>query len=202
MATVRKGQSVQFNTVSGGNCLIYHNVTMNDNAIANPEDNINIYQSNGIPGSPILIDSNYIQGGHSTNGSGIMLGDGSLGGSYITATNNILLNPGQVGIGVAGGSFISVLNNQLYGKQFPFSNVGMYTWNQSTLPCDNITVSGNSVCFVDKLNIQSEFWNGSKYNGSSVITNLVITKNNWNDPKIKIPYQEPEIPAGWGSTIV
>jgi len=45
----------------------------------------------------------------SANGSGIMLGD--YGGSHIFCRKNVIISAGQVGLGVAGGSFIRVEDN-------------------------------------------------------------------------------------------
>lgn len=48
----------------------------------------------------------------STSGTGIILGDG--GGAGIVVEDNTLLNPGQVGIGIAGGQDHVVRNNVIY----------------------------------------------------------------------------------------
>jgi hypothetical protein len=83
-----------------------------------------------------------------------MLGDG--GGSHQLAQGNRLVNPGQVGIGVAAGSEIRVLDNLIYASdELSWSNVGMYVWNQYE-SCGYVEVSGNQVNWT----AGNAFWNG------------------------------------------
>jgi hypothetical protein len=69
----------------------------------------------------------------SPSGSGIAIGDG--GGSNNIARRNKLLNIGQVGIHIAGGTNNRIDSNIIYGAPRSNSNVGMYVWNQSGAPC-------------------------------------------------------------------
>jgi len=123
-----------------------------------PEDLISIYQSYGTQANPIVIEYNAFEGSAwtSTSGSGIMLGDG--GGSWQIARYNTLLTPGQVGIGVASGTNISVIGNTLYGEGRTGSNVGISVWNQYATPCSNITVSGNKARWWKANGTRAEFW--------------------------------------------
>lgn len=90
------------------------------------EDWINIYQSSGVEGDPIQVSYNRARGhSESKTGSFIMLGDS--GGSYQLAKGNIGVNPGQVGIGIAGGSHISVENNKMLSEAWEGSNVAYYS---------------------------------------------------------------------------
>ncbi|MDX1641473.1 MAG: hypothetical protein R3220_07230, partial [Balneolaceae bacterium] len=92
------------------------------------EDWINLYKSNGVSSDWIEINHNRARG-HSLSGSGsfIMLGDG--GGSYQEAVGNIGINPGQVGIGIAGGEHIKVEANNMYSTAWDSSNVAYYSAN-------------------------------------------------------------------------
>ena len=90
------------------------------------EDWINIYQSNGLDDDPIQVNDNRARGhSESKTGSFIMLGDS--GGSFQTAQGNIGVNPGQVGIGIAGGNHISVENNKMFSEAWEGSNVAYYS---------------------------------------------------------------------------
>lgn len=141
-----KGAFVQFNNVSGGGSQVSFNKILNVLGQSYPEDIISMYKSSGLANDPILIKGNKIRGGGpSKSGGGIMLGDN--GGSNIVAQDNILVDPGQYGMGVAGGSNISIINNTIYGKAQSFTNVGLYYWNQSGQASSNITISGNQVNF-------------------------------------------------------
>ena len=107
-----RGQAAQFDTVTGANNAISHNYVINERGKSQPEDCINLYKSAGTAESPILVENNYLTGDpvagsqdKSPNGSGIMLGD--QGGAHILCRKNTILSAGQMGIGVAGGQFIT-----------------------------------------------------------------------------------------------
>lgn len=155
-----RGQFVQFNSVSGVSNSISNNMCENISGQSNPEDAIDLYQSNGTSSSPIYVNANWILGGGpSTTGGGIQLGDN--GGSYQVASNNILVNPGQYGIGISGGNYISVLNNSIYAWAQSFTNVGIYVWGQGGYSVTNSTVSGNSVNFTNSQSVENDSWIGS-----------------------------------------
>jgi hypothetical protein len=109
------------------------------------EDVVSMYESGGTATSPFVIEQNQFEGTNwtSPSGSGIALGDGS--SSYSIARDNILLNVGQVGVFIAGGSNHRILNNTIYGERRELSNVGLYVWNQSSASCSGHEVAGNRV---------------------------------------------------------
>ena len=88
-----------------------------------------------------------------------MLGDG--GGSHIVIRDNTFLSPGQVGIGVSGGTDIHVLDNVIYGAQRASSNVGLYVWNQTSGTCSGIEVAGNRVRWYTAAGAENPYWDGS-----------------------------------------
>ncbi|MGZ3811089.1 MAG: right-handed parallel beta-helix repeat-containing protein [Mucilaginibacter sp.] len=146
MGPYPKGAFIQFDNVTGAYCRVVGNRLENIMGASYPEDAISMYKSNGNATDPIFIGNNWIRGGGpSKTGGGIMLGDN--GGSYITASTNILVNPGQYGMAVSGGTHMQITNNSIYSKAQSFSNVGLYYWNQSGLPSSSITISGNKVNF-------------------------------------------------------
>lgn len=145
---ISRGQCVQFNGVNGTGNRVENNYSIAFHGSGrNPEDHISIYNSGGTVADPLIVRGNYIEGGGPTtklmtSGCGIVVGDN--GGSYIQVTQNVLVNPGQCGLGVAGGSFITVDSNTIYSRRTPFSNVGLVAY-ASTAACDNITVTNNRV---------------------------------------------------------
>jgi hypothetical protein len=160
-----RGQMAQFDNVSGSNNVIRDNYAINERGKSTPEDVINIYQSTGTEESPILIENNYLSGDpvdgstdKSVSGSGIMLGD--CGGAHILCRGNVILSAGQVGLGVAGGSFIRVEDNLILGQKSNVSNVGLYVWNQSKKPSDHVTVVRNRVSWTNKDAEENSWWNG------------------------------------------
>jgi hypothetical protein len=155
-----RGNFVQFNAVSGAGNRISCNTAVDLPGLSSPEDQINLYASNGLATDPIQVVGNKIYGGGpSTSGGGIILGDGS--GSYQTAQDNVLVNPGQYGVSIAGGNHMQLINNKVFSQYFSYNNIGLYVWNQYTPVCSNITVQGNSVNYVGKNNTPgASAWDG------------------------------------------
>jgi hypothetical protein len=160
-----RGQAVQFDKVTGADNVIRGNYAINDCHKSRPEDDLSIYMCHGEETSPLLVENNYLTGDptegstdKSKSGSGIMLGDS--GGAYITCRSNVIISAGQVGIGVAGGSFIRVENNIIYGRKSNVSNVGLSVWNQTKLPSDHVMLIGNRVQWLNQDGKENSWWNG------------------------------------------
>ncbi|MCF6226945.1 MAG: right-handed parallel beta-helix repeat-containing protein [Xanthomonadales bacterium] len=171
-----RGQMVQLAFVKGPGNSVTNNFGINELGFSVPEDAINMYKSKGVPGDPIMISNNLIiGGGPSTSGGGILLGDGGES-SYQVAKDNILVNPGQYGVAIAGGHHHKLLNNLIYSKQFSFTNIGIYVWDQYDSACTNITVRGNSVNYTHRDGFKNAGWNGLN---CGVIDGW-SSDNNWN----------------------
>lgn len=135
---------VQFDKVTGEGNGVVDNTISNDVASPHTEDSISVYSSGGTEASPLLVVGNTVlNGGSSESGSGILVGDN--GGEFVEVRDNLLVNPGQVGIGVAGGSDIRVVDNMVFSESHPWSNVGIYVWDQYDTECERVEVSGNQV---------------------------------------------------------
>ena len=121
-----------FIQVSGAGNSVSYNAAENIFGESSPGDLININQSNGTSSSPIMVKGNWLRGGGpSHSGGGILIGD--LGGSYQIAEDNILVNPGQYGMGIGGGNNMIMRNNKVYAKSQYFTNVGfsIANWSES-----------------------------------------------------------------------
>ena len=153
-------QAVQFQRCTGADNSISYNSIENIAGQSSPEDIINIYQSSGTSNSPIRVSNNWIRGGGpSASGGGILLAD--WGGSYQTAENNILVNPGQYGMGIGGGSNITLSNNKIYAKKQSFTNVGISICNwteKDTGKSYNITLENNEVNWTDRNGNLNMWW--------------------------------------------
>ncbi len=153
------GQFVMLNQVNGAGDMVTNNKLEDISGQSDPEDAINIYESNGTAASPIIISGNWIRGGGpSTSGGGILLGD--VGGSYQIAENNVLVNPGMYGMGVVAGTNMQILNNQIYSSKTTVSGVGIDVSNQytSTTGCSMITVDGNQVNWTNSAGMLDNNW--------------------------------------------
>ncbi|MGK2849757.1 MAG: lamin tail domain-containing protein [Candidatus Limnocylindrales bacterium] len=145
-----RGNFVQFDSVNGG--LIDHNKGKGGDT----EDVVSLYQT-----SNVIVEDNHFEGTNwsSSSGSGIALSDG--GGSNNHARRNTLLNIGQVGIFIAGGTNNSIRDNVIYGEARPLSNVGIYVWNQSSATCSGNAVTGNRVYYLKPDGrTESGYWGG------------------------------------------
>ncbi|MDP4240711.1 MAG: right-handed parallel beta-helix repeat-containing protein [Bacteroidota bacterium] len=175
-----QAQMVQFNTCTGANNQVNYNTCDNVPGKSSPEDLINMFMSSGTSASPILITGNKLRGGGpSGSGGGIMLGDN--GGSYQVASNNILVDPGQYGMSISGGSNNSITGNQIYARSQSFTNVGLYIWNQNTSACANNTLQNNRINFRDKSGNINDTWNGSSTSGSNPACTGTVWLNNADD---------------------
>ncbi|HEX7099649.1 MAG TPA: right-handed parallel beta-helix repeat-containing protein [Acidimicrobiia bacterium] len=148
---------VQFDKVNGGRIAHNRSVATGDTLA---EDHISLFQSNGTSTNPIIVEGNVIEGGGpSRSGSGIMTGD--VGGSWQVVRNNILRNPGQVGIGVAGGTNITVDDNTVISERLPWSNVAIYVWRYTgSQPCSGHRITNNRVSWFNSSGVRNSFWNG------------------------------------------
>ena len=139
---LHRGNFVQFDRVRGGY------IGRNEGRGGDTEDIVSLHSSGGTAAAPLIVEDNHFEGidWSSSSGSGIALGDG--GSSYTIARRNVLLNPGQVGIFIAGGTNNAILDNVIYGEKRPSSNVGLYVWNQSDSACSGHEVRGNQVSWI------------------------------------------------------
>lgn len=124
------------------------------------EDIVSVYQSGGTAASPFIIEYNQFQGTNwtSSSGSGIAMGDS--GGSYTIARYNTLVNPGQVGIFIGGGTNNKIVGNTIYGEKRTNSNVGLYVWNQATTTCSGHEVRDNQVNWKNAAGSSNPAWDG------------------------------------------
>ncbi len=160
-----RGQMVQFNQVNGSGNRVVCNISdqTTPGYLAGPEDHISMFGSSGTPDSPIFVAYNKLRGGGpSQSGGGALAGD--YGGSYVTIQGNILVNPGQYGLAIAGGTHHRILDNIVYSPDsFEWSNVGMVVWGQgdTTDPstCNNHEVRRNRVAFRHRDGYPNGAWN-------------------------------------------
>ncbi|MEX8548858.1 MAG: right-handed parallel beta-helix repeat-containing protein [Mucilaginibacter sp.] len=177
------GQYVQFNTVEGAGCSISYNKGENILGEGKPEDCINLYKSRGTAESPIKVIGNWIRGGGpSSSGGGIILGDN--GGSYQIAKDNILVNPGEYGMAIAGGNHISIINNRIYGKSQPFTNVGLYVNAIGGYKISHAVVKGNRINFYNAANYNNNWWLADQSqkpegweNGGNILGDKTLNEN-------------------------
>ena len=158
---------IQFDDVKGANILIQDNTS--DREIGGPirpgaedvEDHISMYKSNGTSESPITIHNNRLRGrSQSNSGTAILIGD--VTGSNQIATNNIAINPGQVGIGLASGKNIIARNNRMYSDRYSESNRAYYSDKikkiNNPTPCGPHEITNNLANWIDQNGLKMSVW--------------------------------------------
>ncbi len=109
--------------------------------------------------SSALVQGNYVTGGHSGSGCGLIADNAANG---IQFKNNLLLNTGQCGIGISSGTNTVVSGNKVYNTT-PVAGAGntaIYVWNQYTAPCGPTTVSNNIADEIRSDGTHSGWWDG------------------------------------------
>ncbi|WP_029031218.1 right-handed parallel beta-helix repeat-containing protein [Salinarimonas rosea] len=154
-----RGQGVQLDKVAGPGNEIACTVVVSRPGRAAPEDAINLFRSEGTPASPIRVAGNRILGGGpSPSGGGILVGDH--GGGHVQVEGNVLVDPGQYGIGVAGGTHATVVDNIVVARARPFTNVGIYVWKaaEDGGPCGHHLLAGNRVAYARADGAANPLW--------------------------------------------
>ena len=114
---------------------------------------------------PYIVRNNWIRGGgydHTgdtdDSSGGIMIGD--VGGSNNIMEYNVLVDPGQYGIGLAGGANQTMRGNKVYGSQRTWSNVGLIAanWTPEVTPTENWYVGDNKINWVNKDGDAAPYW--------------------------------------------
>lgn len=120
----------------------------------NQEDSINFGETDGV-----IARNNYISGGHSRSGCGLIA---DAGANHVRFLNNILVNTGQCGIGIADGIDQVVQGNRIINRT-PIQgggNTAIYVWKQYAPPCGPVTISQNIATQIKANGTESSFWNG------------------------------------------
>lgn len=152
------GNVVQMQYMRGGGIDITNNIGINYEGKSETEDLISLYKSHGVSGDPILVKGNmFVGGGPSKYGGGIILGDAN--GSFQLAEDNIMVNPGQYGLQIAGGHDVAFKGNKVFQEKdnsyiSPIANVGIQIHRVNAdgngTPvggCYNVTMTDNGMTF-------------------------------------------------------
>jgi regulation of enolase protein 1 (concanavalin A-like superfamily) len=129
---------------------------------ARQEDAINFESSRQDGSTNITVTSNYIWGGNSGSGCGIIADSGA---SNMKITHNTIRDTGQCGIGIADGSDHIVDGNKVINST-PIAgggNTAIYVWkvHDTDPPCARITISNNVASELKPDGVtESGFWNG------------------------------------------
>jgi hypothetical protein len=122
----------------------------------NGEDLINFGQTDGI-----VADDNFITGGHSKSGCGLIADRGA---NHAQFRGNRLLDTGQCGIGIADGSNHVVENNKVLNRTaIPGGgNQGIYVWQgyKENGSCSSVRVANNISIAVKPDGSKTGFWKG------------------------------------------
>lgn len=160
-----RGQLAQFNGCGGTLNEVLNCRAENFANESDPEDVVSIYRSHNVNVKNNIFrggganDNGTREGGPSDSGSGIMSGDN--GGTNQVVENNILINTGNAGIGIAGGVNIKVLSNKIYSEKTSVSNNPLYAWAQAGQEgqSNNAVAKDNQVYWTHKTGYINDGWN-------------------------------------------
>jgi hypothetical protein len=153
-----RGQNVQ--AWNSTNVLVLNNYTLSSEDTKEylypdiQEDSINF----GF-GSGFVAIFNYVTGGHSPSGCGLIADEAA---NSVLFMGNRLLDTGQCGIGIASGTQQLVDHNKVLNRT-PVSgggNTAIYVWNQYPEACGPVTVSHNIATEIRSEGTYSSFWYG------------------------------------------
>jgi len=165
-----RGQNVQ--AWNSNNVVVQNNYTLssqNTREYLYPdvqEDSINF----GF-GSGFVAMFNYITGGHSPSGCGLIADEAA---NDVLFFHNHLLDTGQCGIGIASGSRQLVDHNEVLNRNpvIGGGNVAIYVWNQYTETCGPVTVSNNIATEILSKGVYNSFWYGGGCDPLTQIGNI------------------------------
>ena len=160
------------------------------------EDWINLHISSGTPSDYIQVNNNRARGRSSSeSGSFILLGDE--GGAYQEAIGNQGVNPGEIGIGIAGGQSIRVQGNRMYSHPSEEGNVAFYSIGFTT-PCSRHQFSDSNSADSNRANWQrsngylNRAWADGKCGisneeiHSKIVEDTLLTPEIWHDWENKL----------------
>ncbi len=182
---------VQISGVRGGAGISVTNNTIEGRGRWNSdyEDMINLFSSSGTSSSPIRISGNtFRNGGPSDSGTGIILGDGNERRGptqYIVVENNRFIDPGHVGINLAGGDHITIRNNTIVGTgNVPHATTVGMTINHFgyTAECRDHVITGNRV-YMENQHLPDGV--NHLWNPGTCTQNVQISGNNFGDSSLR-----------------
>jgi hypothetical protein len=186
---VPRGQMVQFNNVTGTGNKIMCNVSDQPapGYMAGVEDHVSTFASSGTAGSPLLVAYNKIRGGGPSDSSGGILA-GDYDGSYVEIRGNILINPGQYGLSIAGGRYSKIIDNLVYAPDvFDWSNNGLFVWAQvGSGDCYGHEVRGNRVYYINRDGVPNAGWDAGNcgdiagFDDDNDFTDETLTLDIWD----------------------
>ena len=145
-------------------------ILMSQGSTSNPpEDSINIYTTQYAD-----VENNYVTGGldattpgsggaQSPSGCGILGADSDnvTSANHSIIKNNVVVNTGQCGIGVATGTNQTVTGNKVMNlNPNTGGNTAIYIWNQYTPACGPVLLNGNIATEIQSSGYASGFWDG------------------------------------------
>lgn len=156
---------LQFNQVIAvSNVEIAFNQVINEPGKSAVEDNINLYNSSGVPGSPISVRDNYMQGAYprdprsAFSGTGMTSdGDGNLQmmPGHIEARENTFVSTCNAAMNIAGGHNIRYHHNRMVtSSQLPDGSgeipagctwAATAAWNNFRLPAGSPYFANNAI---------------------------------------------------------
>lgn len=129
-------------------------------------------------GNRFIARGNYLRGGQSVSGCAIMADEAA---SDSVFENNVAVDTGQCGIGIANGERNAIKGNKvLIRNPVPKAgNTAIYVWNQDPGPCGPTQILQNIATTLRTDGTHSGYWNGG---GCEPVT---LAGNVWNEAALR-----------------
>jgi hypothetical protein len=127
----------------------------------------------------VMVRGNYVRGGESKSGCAMITDEAADNVSFL---DNVVVDTGQCGIGVASGKNAVVENNKVRIRN-PVpegGNTAVYVWKQDDPPCGPTRFANNIATTVRVDGTHSGYWDGG---GCGPVT---LVKNVWNEAALKL----------------
>ncbi|HLF78765.1 MAG TPA: right-handed parallel beta-helix repeat-containing protein [Dehalococcoidia bacterium] len=118
-----------------------------------------------------VVRNNYIQGGRSHSGCGLIADDSANNMQFL---DNTLVNTGQCGIGIASGTNQVVDGNRILNNGLTIPSVGntaVYVWKQYSAPCGPVRISNNVAVMKRANGAFTSYWKGSGCDTTTLTNN-------------------------------
>jgi Right handed beta helix region len=131
------------------------------------EDSLSFGYTDGV-----TVRRNYVKGGHSASGCGIIADEGA---NQVRFIGNVVVDSGQCGIGISNGMDQVVDGNSVLNS-LPVvggGNTAIYVWRvmPKSPPCGRVLVSNNVASQLKPDGSESGFWNGGGCEPVTVLNN-------------------------------
>jgi hypothetical protein len=141
-----------------------------------------------------VVRNNYIRGGRSHSGCGLIADDSA---NEMQFLGNTLVETGQCGIGIASGTNHVVDGNRIFNNGLDLPNAGntaLYVWKQYAAACGPVRISNNIAVMRRPNGSYASYWKGGGCDTTTLINNTFDRAAHELLSPIEVNHPPPPIP--------